>query len=436
MPLVDITRFNFIAEALHGGGGFRPVVSGDPPSLRGKSHLIQYPREGDDKFARRNEVAWYANDLMAASKRFAGYLAKKSPQRDVGGGELLKAFLKDCDWRGNALDVFWSGFTIEAKARGCMLLLVDMPRQSVDDQGEQIAQRVFPYLVPIPPERIDEYETDERGRIAKVEIHDGDVIRGWNTTQWWVRKGDRDIEREDHGLGRCPILAFSESGNFPDEGEFAQIADLAKRLFNLHSELDEILRAQTFSLLTYQVPPESMSQVDTGKVASEVSTHNMLIHTGDSPGFIAPPDGPARIYMERIAQMEEKIRRIGHVVEAPEKTESGIALTIRFQQLNSALSDWAGRMEDLERRVWDLFHLWLGNKQHSTEVNWDDDYAIADVAAELETLGGYQTGGFSDETLQAKRKQIIGLDFASFSEDKMAELLASEDEGSHERAGE
>lgn len=422
---LDTTRFRFIGEALRGDGGFRPVVvgAGSDATVTGPTYLIQYPRESAAKFARRNDVAWYANDLASACNRFAGYLSQRRPQRALNN-DLLDALARDADWRGNSLDVLLSSFTVQAKARGSMLLLVDMPR--VDDQ----ADRAFPYLTPIPPEDVLSLEIDHRGRVSSVEIMDGDTIRGWDATSWWVRRGSERLEEAQHALGVCPVLAFSET-DFPAFGEFAQIADLARRLFNLHSELDEILRSQTFSLLTLQVPPEQMnfSAEDT---AQAIGTHNLLVHAGASPAFIAPPDGPAKVYLERIANLEEKIRRIGHMIEAPDRAESGIALKIRFQQLNAALSHWAGRMEDLERRVFDLACRWLQIPDR-TEISWDDDYALTDIAAELESLSAMQMSGFSDAVLREKRKQIVSLDFATLEDEELAALLEAEDEDARER---
>lgn len=429
----DTARFRFLAEALHGTGGFRPCIvgTGATAAVSGSSHLIQYPRESDAKFARRNEVAWYANDLASACGRFAGYLSQRKPQRDLGN-PLLEAMAKDCNWKGNSLDVFLSSFTIEAKARGCMLLLVDMPRETGTSQADQLEHRAFPYLARIAPELVTEYETDERGQLSRVEILDGDLIRGWDTTAWWVRQGGRQVDGGTHNLGVCPVLAFAES-EFPGEGEFSQIADLARRLFNLHSELDEILRGQTFSLLTYQIPPDQAHLFEAETTASQIGTHNMLVHTGISPAFIAPPDGPAKIYLERIQAVEEKIRRIGHMIEAPDRTESGVALKIRFQQLNSSLSHWASRLEDLERRLFDLACRWLGIPNRTT-ISWDDDYAITDIATELETLSSMQLTGFSDAALREKRKQILVLDFATLEEDELTALLEAEDEAGHERS--
>lgn len=424
---IDTRRFRFLAEALDGSGGFRPSVTRNAAGqavLSGPSHLVRYPREGDEKFARRNEVAWYVNDLRAACTRFAGYLAQRRPLRGIDN-PLLMGFADDCDWRGNNLDVFWQQFSIDAKARGNLLLLVDMPRDPAADG------RAVPFLSAIAPEQVHDFELDDNGLLRMVQVRAGDLIRGWNAEGWWVRRGETIIEQGAHPLGICPVLAFGETA-FPAEGEFAQIADLSRRLFNLRSELDEILRAQTFSLLAYQVPPEQAGQLDVASIAGQIGTHNMLIHGGQTPAFIAPDAGPARTYLDVIAQVDEKIRRIGHVVEAPDRSESGIALQIRFQQLNSALSHWAGQMEDLERRTWALVCRWLGLAT-TPAVSWDDNYALTDINVELEALGAMQAGGFSDAALIAKRRQILVLDFSSLEDADMQALLDAEDEPRQER---
>ena len=434
---LDTARFRFLADALHAEGGFRPrlgMSAVGAPALAGPSYLVQYPREGDEKFARRNEVAWYVNDLGSACQRFVGYLAKRPPQRQTDN-PLLAAFIDDCNWRGDALDVFWSMFGVEAKARGSMLLLVDMPRDSdlAPTVGASLELRRFPYLVAIEPERVVALDLTEQGTVARLEIRDGDTIRGWDADGWWVRQGDRTLDSGTHPLGVCPVLAFAEN-EFPRPGEFSQIADLSRRLFNLNSELDEILRAQTFSLLTYQIAPEQAGMLAIDEVAAQISTHNLLVHTGATPAFIAPPDGPATIYLARIAALEQRIKEIGYNVEpSSQRQESGVALTLRFQALNAALAHWASRMSDLELRVWDLVTRWLGLPFESVTATWDDDYAIADIGDELEKLGSMQLSGFSEATLAAKRQQIVSLDLAGLGDEELAALLEAEGEAAHER---
>lgn len=437
--MLNTTRFQFIADALHGQGRFAPTVAYDSDGHAtsvGATALIRYPRESLDKFARRVEVAWYENHILSACQRFVGYLAKKPPLREIGN-PLLEDFAADCDWRGNSLDVFWQSFMVEAKARGSMLLLVDMPRMEPASLAEQVEARYFPYLSTIAPEHVVNYELDQRGRVAMVEWHiqhDGKLaIKGFDTERWWIRAGEKIIVEDDHGLGLCPVIAFSESVDFPWVGDFAQIADMSRRMYNARSELDEILRAQTFSLLHYHVP-QDQHDFNVSTVAEAIGTHNMLIHRGDAPGFIAPESGPAEVYLATIAKLEEAIKRVGLVVEAPEQqqAESGIALTIRFQALNSALTGFARRMEDFERRMWEVACAWLSLDVSRARVEWAKDYALADLKTEMEVLASMQMSAFPAEAIRQQQKHIAALAFSAAEPDTMAAVIEAIDEGGAE----
>lgn len=433
-------RFAFVAEALEARGGFAPYVEYaldeagllKPYKVRGRCHLIPYPRESMTKFAARAAVAVYENHLASACERFVGYLAKHPPLRANVDGPLARAFVEDADWRGNSLDIFWQGFMRAARARGTMLLLVDMPREVPETVAQQVEARRLPYITALEPELVREYELDLHGRFRRVAIAStatvaGEtkaVLREWDELYWRVRDGDIVLEEGEHAFGRCPVIAFTESGSFPCYGSFEQIATLSKRIFNAQSELDEILRSQTFSILPLQVPPEQMATFDAAKVAAVVGTHNLLIYSGERPEFIAPPDGPATVYMARIAALEESIRRIGLTLEEPrsQAAESGLALQIRFQSLNAALAQFALRMQDLERQVWDLFAAAV-RTENRVEVMWPTDYSLSDVRAELEVLTAMQASSFPEAVLREKRRQIVQLEFAGAEQAVMDEML-------------
>lgn len=442
MAHLDTARFQFIADALNGSGVFRPSVNYDSngvPYSVSRTALVRYPRESEVKFARRNDVAWYENHLLSSCRRFVGYLAKKPPLRDIGL-PLLQSFADDCDWRGNSLDVFMQAFMVEAKARGSMLLLVDMPAFEVATLAEQQEKRFFPYLVPIRPETLVSYEMNDQGLVDRVEWnihHDGAMaIKGFDDVSWWIRVGDREIEHGEHNLGMCPVIAFSESYEFPSFGDFAQIADISKRLFNVRSELDEILRAQTFSILVAGYPhdqPGARESLENAVI--QIGTSNALVTPGTLAEFIAPPEGPAAIYLETIAKLEEAIKRVALVVEAPDhqRAESGLAMTIRFQALNSALTSFARKMEDFERRIWAVVCAWINLSGESVTVEWAKDYALADLKTELEVLGAMQLSGFPVEAIQQQQKQVAALAFSTAEPATQQAVIDAIDAGSHER---
>jgi len=418
MAAFDPTQYQMIADALNSAGGFSDGT-----------YLVQYPRESDEKFERRQAIAWYANALRPACQRFVGYLTKRPPFRDVTQ-PALTALLDACNWQNDSLDVFWSQFMVDAKARGCMLLLVDMPADGMD------TERTWPILSPIVPELMTAYTLNDRGMLASVTFadtvrignEDKAVSRVYDETGWRILEGDEVLAQGTHPLGVCPVLAFAESGAFPSRGEFATIADLSKRLYNLRSELDEILRAQTFSLLTYKVP-EDLFPLDLGTVAQSIGTHNLLQTFPQGAEFIAPPEGPARVYLEVIAQLEALIRQAALMMDIPNSNsqESGVALQLRFQALNASLVGFARRMEDFERRMWELAGLWLGIESQAV-VTWGKDYSISDLKTELEVAQNMAAIGAPPAYQQAKLRQLIQLDLATLPEDELAGILAGVNE--------
>jgi hypothetical protein len=424
MATFDPTPFQIVADALNGTGGFSDGT-----------YLVQYPRESDDKFERRQAIAWYANALRPACQRFVGYLTKRPPFREVSQ-PAFTALLDSCNWPNDNLDVFWSQFMTDAKARGAMLLLVDMPPEGLE------TDRTWPILSSIPLERLTAYAMNPQGALASVSFSDTLTIDGKETavsrvydeTGWRVRLGTTLLSQGTHSLGVCPVLAFAESGAFPGLGEFATIAHLSKRLYNLRSELDEILRSQTFSLLTYKVPTDRYP-LDLGAIAQTIGTHNLLQTFPEGAEFIAPPEGPARVYLDVIAQVEGLIRQAALMVDIPNSNnqESGVALQLRFQALNSSLVGFARRMEDFERRMWELAGRWLGIEPQ-VSVSWGKDYSIADLKTEIEVAQNMAALNAPPAYQQAKLQQLIQLDLATLPEDELSGILAGIDEMQQETA--
>jgi hypothetical protein len=443
VPNTSANRFQFIAHALAADGPFRPSVTRDGfgvPISVGTSYLVRYARESTEKFASRNEMAFYASPLSQACDRFIGYLSTKAPQRKTPH-QLFTQMADDIDGRGNSIDVFWQQFAIDAKARGSMLLLVDMPSVLPQTQADQVAMRAAPYWSAIAPETVSDYAIGDDGKFDFVEF-DGTWARTesgekkpctWRFERLQWRAYDRERRVLGEGfipLGECPVLIFTEGGQFPHFGSFSAIADLSRRLFNLDSELDEILRSQTFSLLTMQVPDSATegAKIAAAQTAGEtISTSNLLMHTGNSPAFIAPPDGPARVYLDRIDKMRDQINEIGLNVATINAQESGIAMQMRFAQINGALSRFSGRMEDLERRAWDLSRRWLGMTAE-VEVAWPRDFNLSDLATEMQVLADMQASNMPADVIAEQQKRIVMLQFASLPAERIEMINSAIDE--------
>ena len=378
------SRFEFLARAFEGSGGFNPSVTWQtnaegvlaPVLLTSFSEPIRYPRESLDKFAGRNAVAHYENHLRSACERFVGFLGRRRPQRGGADSPLVKLMLEDADLRGSDLDSFWRQFALNARARGSMLLVIDKLDVVPANAADQQRLRAVPYIRSALPESVSAYEIDDTtGLFQSITLADYMVIDGkkeaierdYSTTGWQIRQKDKVIERGEHAFGACQALAFTESGaEWPVVGKFGQVADLSRRLFNARSELDEILRSQTFSLLALQVPTDQSAAFEAvrDKVMATIGTNSMLIYPGEQPAFIAPDAGPAETYGTVIQALQESISRIAmEDVTSPTKlgsNESGVSRRLRFEALNSDLATFALNMQTLERRMWAMFARALG----------------------------------------------------------------------------
>jgi hypothetical protein len=389
------------------------------------SYLAQYPREDVDKYDERKNIAFYDGIFAQKISRYIGYLFKQKPLRSIiKNKEIGELLLNDIDNKGNSVDVFMQDFAAEAKVRGTMLLLVSMPTDVPADLKSQLDNRKIPYFSKIEPEKVVKYKLDEYGNFEwvvfkeKVEIADGDDIREVEATKYYSKTlckwtyGDKVIKNEPHSLGACPIVAFTEKGDFPTVGEFTQVGTLAKRLYNLNSEMDEILRSQTFSILTINATTPK-------DVELKLSTDNAISYGENlnKPEFIAPPSAPADTYEKRINTIEKKINDITYDIDTHKGQESGISLEIKFQGLNSSLSKFATSMQNLENKAFLIVAKYLG-LDNIIEVTYPKDFNIIDIEREIGTLESIKDLGYSIPTYEKEKLlQIITSDISTTNEE-------------------
>ena len=441
MSATPSARFKFIGHALRGDGPFRPVVASNTTTavqVSGATALVRYPRESDAKYARRNEIAFHSGPMARACSRFTGYLSTRSVTREMPG-DFYPRMAADIDGKANSLDVFWSEFMVQAKARGSMLLLVDMPADLPSTLAQQMSERRLPFWTAILPEAVTDYAFGDDGRFDFVEF-EGTFKRDEETipcvwhfarASWRAERTEKDrhgqrevLAQGSHPLRECPVLIFTEQGDFPAFGPFAALADLMRRLFNADSELDEIIRGATFPMLGIQVPETTTpdDKLAAAKAAGEtIGTQNLVVYSGSAPAWIAPPDGPARVCMDRIAQLKAEIDEVSLNVAAPNQRESGLAMTMRFQAINAELSRFSGRMEDLERRAWELSRRWL-QMQAAPQIQWPRDFQIADVAIELQILQDMQAAGMPPVVIAEQQRRIVSVQFGGIDEERADEI--------------
>lgn len=422
---MQLSDYAFIREAYLGSGGFSDG-----------SYIDKFPRESDEKYKERQKIAYYTNLFASKINRYIGYLYKTAPMRTTSN-ELIRTIFDDVDSRGNSVDVFMSSFAKNAKALGSNLLLIDMPKDLPNNLKEQIDTRALPYFVEIEPHKVEKYKMDKFGKFEYISFNatidkstydkedKKEIVRYYDKTEWRVYEKDKIIEHGTHDLGVCPVISFGENGTFPDVGEFNQIAHLQKRHYNLKSELDEILRGQTFSLLT--VNADSPSDIEL-----KLSTDNAIVYGKDmkEPNFIAPESASASIYQKEIQAIEDTINKIAYDLSTNQSQESGIALDIKFQGLNGSLSNFAMRLEDFEIRAFEIVARYLGIQNADITIQYPKTFNIVDVEKEISTLSEIKALGYTLPTYEkVKLQQIIANDLSSVRNDDLSKISSEIEDG-------
>jgi len=390
-----IKKWKQAADALGGDGGY---VS--------KTYLMPFKRETDEGFKERQKSAKYINIIGKKLTRYVGYVFKIQPSRQTDN-ELLSLIIDDATGSKEDIQSFIVRFAHGAKIRGAGAVLVDMPETIPETMTDQIEKRSVPFFKWIEPERVSRMVKDDYGTIIEsgfYDIKDDKLIeRVYYTDSWEVL--DRDgmiIDAGLHNAGRCPMVFFGEDNTFPSVGEFTTVGDICIELFNLRSELREILRDQTFSILTLQ----ARSPQD---VELKIGTDNAIVYGEgmNPPAFIAADARNAETYQNDIDKLEAKISDIMYDIQYTGSVESGIALDIKFQGLNASLSKFAALLESFEKELWQIAANYLNITNNAIQIVYNKDFSIKDIEKEILELGSIKNMGYDIPALESEKLKDI-----------------------------
>lgn len=378
-------NYRLLTDAYYGSGGF---ANGE--------YIVKHRRELPENLTARKNISYYLNYVAPVVNSHVDPIFAKTQVREwEGRNAFVDPFLNDVDGAGTHISQFMKRAALSAKLFGVCYIVLDNARaeDQPQRQNEAVEQRAFPYAYCVFPQDVIKIKHERSGNITLFSIAENEsdkkLIRTWTTDGWKLTEAEEDgmiIARGKHGLGVVPVVPlYSRKGLTPVssaavQSEFYHIARTNMRIYNLCSELDEILRNQAFSLLIY--PSKDPKDLTIG-------TNNALGFDGTAvrhpPAFIAPPADPATLIMTQIDRLIKEIYRMASLSHATgvQEAKSGVARQWDFQMTNQALADFAKNCEEAEMKLLRLFGRYVREDQ-GYRASYSSDYSIRETVEYLD----------------------------------------------------
>ena len=373
-------NWQFYIDSYTGKGGFE-----------NGSYLIKYPREGDDKFKRRKQLAIYPNYTKKIVDTYISHLFKQSPIRETT--PEYEDFIQNVDKQGTYIDDFLRKAGKLSLIFGTVLVVIDRPRGKARTRLEEKQMGLLPYAVIRLPYEVEDITLDQYGNISRIVFKENEVYRSFTNNEWIISKdkeGKQIIDSGSHELGIVPVVPVRWTDTVLPFDVFSpsfiqDIAQINFDLYNAISELREILRNITFPVLTLPIRDEQTANQLSNLT---IGTENFIPYNpegGGKPDFIAPPPEPAKIYLEYINFLISQMYKIVNLEFAlgSQSGKSGVALDFEFQQVNSLMAGIALHLEQAEYKIADIVARWNGESGFDGKIEYDKDFSFKDIEREL-----------------------------------------------------
>jgi hypothetical protein len=389
-----------LAHVYEGSGGF----------LDG-TYLVAHPREWEDytaeipvkptkKLKARRAIARYESVGATILDQIRAALFRGTVTRTIGKDadetkrHPLSAWWQNVDANGTAIDDYMSQSWTPCGLFGHTAHLMDYPAGPVPATK---ADQKAPYLRSYTPLDLADWLTNEAGGLSAVKLLECEPrtsikesaktetirTRFVTDTDWEVvgSNGQR-TDGGKHAFGRLPVVVqYSKRRALQSVLGQSVLNDprLYIDLFNLTSELRELLRNQTFSILNVVLGTgeqsisveKAIAMIDAG---GGKGTENILF-SGAASSFITADASNVKAYQDERDKLLRTIYRLAGVPwEADSRdAEAAGSLKLKREDMNQIL---AGYADECEKAEYQFVELWFRGEHGD---RWREELAKAEV---------------------------------------------------------
>jgi len=411
--ITQMEMYKLTEDAYTGGGGF-----GDG------GYLFSYGREMD--FPQRQKMSYYTNYIAPIIDAQTEPVFVTEPQREYNDNPIIDGFINNADNNGSSLTSIIKHSTTYTNLLGNSFIVMDNFSQDEIPENLQavIDDRKYPYIYSKECVDVYEYETDIFGKLLQItffygmykpsdyeeEVYLYKRFTAEEIEYFWIEKVKNDdgkvvdthrtVSLTSHTLGVVPVVYYNPD-ILPVPPKFYSMASLARAIYNTASEIQDLQRSQSFSILLIPSTHTSGEPDDT----IVVSNHNALFYDSDAthaPSYISPDSNIMKTNQDTMDKQINLLIQQADVLGSTAMAngngnQSGIAYSYRFFGKQQKLRESSNIATYLETKLIELLGKFMG-VEYEYSVTYPDSFAptFAENKDKLVALEGVANMNISD----------------------------------------
>jgi hypothetical protein len=374
-------------------------------------YIWRFKNETTESYDTRRSQARHIGYLETLVDLYTHYVFSQAPKRTTSD-DGLKEFWGNVDLAGNDITDFMRRLVALSLVAGHCGALLDATSDTPAGpaRADQHA-RLFLSLYTAP--NITDWRLDH-GSIVGVKLIEqapklditAEPLVGMDASQWllwdrtaWARfdiAGEL-INANVHNLGLVPLAIMRPKPSMikPFLGRpLIANAKMLQSLFNRLSELDQVLRDQSSSLLVVEVPADGDGEQARKNLGTDVGTTTAIVVQGVVK-FVAPDQKVPEAVRESIRDAVREIYRVAHVRFERDSlsAESAEAIRLQSSELNEVLQGIGAAAADVERAIARFYFGWTNPTPEAAQrafeaadvsVEYPDEFFADDLQADLQ----------------------------------------------------
>lgn len=383
-----------LGDVVEGAGGFLDGTALVAHPREWVDHKATTPKTPTKKLKTRRQLARYENVARVILDAYTGVMFRDQALRQVGPAQTtephpLAVWWDDVDGAGTAIDAWMAQAWRAAAAYGHVVALFDRPPTA----GSTAADQAQPFLRLYTPLDLIDWLVDDMGQliaVALLEVAPRKTfqeqitlprVREVRVDGWELREANTVIESGtwDYG-GVLPVaLLYGQRRPFTPVLGQSILGDpkLYIDYYNLTSEIRELLRSQTFSILNVPlgVGADAITVEQAKAMSSEVVGTENAFFSGHPIQYVAPDSAQVEVYQTERTELLRTIYRLAGVPWEGDsrQVESGDAQRIKRDEFYARCAAYA---TECERFDYALAELWFRAEYGDT---WESAYDRAQV---------------------------------------------------------